>query len=53
MTTYIFFDEALHIFVKAFLASVILLLGISGIGLAVVNTIEKTSLRNPCSKVFR
>ncbi|MEA5592906.1 hypothetical protein [Rivularia sp. UHCC 0363] len=53
MTTYIFFDEALHILVKAFLASVMLLLTTSGIGLAVIETIEKASLRNPCSKGFR
>ncbi|MEL6163213.1 MAG: hypothetical protein AAFR37_05440 [Cyanobacteria bacterium J06628_3] len=48
MTTYILFDEALHILVKAFLASVILLLTISGIGLAVIETIEKGSSDNPC-----
>lgn len=53
MTTYIFFDEALHIFVKAFLASVVLLLAVSGIGLAVVETIEKEDLRNPSVKDFR
>jgi hypothetical protein len=53
MTTYIFFDEALHILVKAFLASVMLLLATSGIGLAVIGTIEKTSLRHPSLKDFR
>ncbi len=47
MTTYIFFDEALYILVKAFLASVMLLLTISGIGLAVVETFEKNDLRHP------
>ena len=50
MTTYILFDEALHILVKAFLASVIFLLAMSGIGLAVVSTIEKASLGHSCSK---
>lgn len=53
MTTYIFFDEALHILVKAFLASIFLLLATSGIGLAVVGTIEKASLRNQYPKDFR
>ncbi|WP_198287539.1 hypothetical protein [Rivularia sp. PCC 7116] len=53
MTTYIFFDEALHIFVKAFLASVMLLMTISGLGLAVVSTIEKENENNPCAKLFR
>ena len=47
MTTYIFFDEALYILVKAFLASIMLLLTISGIGLAVVETIEKETPSNP------
>ncbi|MDY6902862.1 MAG: hypothetical protein SWZ49_33045 [Cyanobacteriota bacterium] len=53
MTTYILFDEALYILVKAFLASIILLLTISGIGLAVVSTIEKGSSDNPCPKYFQ
>jgi hypothetical protein len=53
MTTYIFFDEALYIFVKAFLASIMLLLTISGIGLAVVNTIEKENSGNSCFKHFQ
>jgi hypothetical protein len=42
MTTYIFFDEALHILVNAFLGSVLLLIAVSGIGLAVIATMEKT-----------
>ncbi|MBV6623939.1 MAG: hypothetical protein KI793_13550 [Rivularia sp. (in: Bacteria)] len=53
MTTYIFFDEALHILVKAFLASVMLLMTISGLGLAVVSTIEKENSNNPYTKLFR
>jgi hypothetical protein len=53
MTTYIFFDEALHILVKAFLASIILLLTISGIGLAVVQTIEEENQGNSYPKHFR
>ncbi|BAY82927.1 hypothetical protein NIES267_24130 [Calothrix parasitica NIES-267] len=53
MTTYILFDEALHILVKAFLASVMLLLTISGIGLAVIETIEKESSDNASPKYFR
>ena len=42
MTTYIFFDDALRMLVKAFLMSVVLLIAASGIGLAVIETIEKT-----------
>lgn len=53
MTTYIFFDEALHILVKAFLASITLLLATSGIGLIVIGTIEKTSGHHPYLKGFR
>jgi hypothetical protein len=53
MTTYIFFDEALQILVKAFLASIMLLLTVSGIGLAVVNTIEKETGSNSSSKYFQ
>jgi hypothetical protein len=45
MTTYIFLDDALHILVKAFLLSVVLLIVASGIGLAVIETIEKTDIR--------
>lgn len=45
MTTYIFLDEALHILVKAFLFSSVLLIFASVIGLAVIETIEKTGVR--------
>lgn len=45
MTTYIFFDEALRILTNAFLLSVVLLIAGSGIGLAVIETIEKTGHR--------
>jgi hypothetical protein len=42
---YIFFGDALQMFVNAFLASVVLLIGVSGIGLAVIESIEKTGDR--------
>jgi hypothetical protein len=45
MTTYIFFDEALRMLTNAYLLSVILLIAGSGIGLAVIETIEKTGQR--------
>ncbi|WP_315784982.1 hypothetical protein [Fischerella sp. JS2] len=53
MTTYIFFDEALHILVNAFLISVALLITVSGIGLAVIETIEKTGDRQISPRQFR
>ncbi|MBD2294502.1 hypothetical protein H6G06_13700 [Anabaena sphaerica FACHB-251] len=42
MTTYIFFDEALRMLTNAYLISAILLIAASSIGLAVIETIEKT-----------
>jgi hypothetical protein len=42
MTTYIFFCEALRMFTNAYLLSVVLLIAASGIGLAVIETMEKT-----------
>ncbi|OKH51518.1 hypothetical protein DSM106972_041630 [Dulcicalothrix desertica PCC 7102] len=45
MDSYIFFDDALRILVNAFLASAILLVAASGIGLAVIESIEKASDR--------
>ncbi|HLO85591.1 MAG TPA: hypothetical protein VK203_11390 [Nostocaceae cyanobacterium] len=45
MTTYIFFDEALRMLTNAYLLSVILLIGGSGIGLAVIESIEKSGER--------
>ena len=42
MNTYIFFDQALQMLVSAFLASAIMLIAVSSIGLAVIETIEKT-----------
>ncbi|MEH2015330.1 hypothetical protein [Nostoc sp.] len=42
MTTYIFFDEALRMLINAYLISVVLLIAASGIGLAVIEIIEKT-----------
>lgn len=44
MNSYIFFDHALHMLVNAFLASVLLLMTVSGLGLAVIETFEKTGL---------
>ncbi|AFY49516.1 hypothetical protein Nos7524_3736 [Nostoc sp. PCC 7524] len=45
MTTYIFFDDALRMLTNAYLLSAILLIAASGIGLAVIETIEKTGQR--------
>ncbi|MBW4564030.1 MAG: hypothetical protein KME32_23395 [Mojavia pulchra JT2-VF2] len=45
MTTYIFFDGALQMLANAYLISAILLIAASGIGLAVIETIEKTAER--------
>jgi hypothetical protein len=45
MDNYIFFDDALHILVNAFLGSVAVLMAASGIGLAVIESVEKTSDR--------
>ncbi|AFZ23290.1 hypothetical protein Cylst_0966 [Cylindrospermum stagnale PCC 7417] len=42
MTTYIFSDHALQMLVNAYLISGILLIAASAIGLAVIETIEKT-----------
>jgi hypothetical protein len=41
MTTYLFFDTALRIFVNAYLVSAVLILAASAIGLAVIESIEK------------
>ena len=53
MTTYLFFDEALRIFVNAFLISVLILIVVSAIGLAVVGTIEKNNIYPTSPKHFR
>jgi hypothetical protein len=45
MTTYVFFDEALQMLANAYLISAMLLIAASGIGLAVIETIEKTGER--------
>jgi hypothetical protein len=45
MNTYIFFDDALHMLVNAYLVSAVLLMVASGIGLAVIETIEKSGER--------
>jgi hypothetical protein len=52
MTTYIFFDAALRMLVNAYLFSVVLLVGASAIGLAVIETIEKADNELPKSKWF-
>ncbi|MDH6056222.1 hypothetical protein [Umezakia ovalisporum] len=45
MTTYMFFEDALRMFANAYLLSAIMLIAASGIGLAVIETIEKTGER--------
>jgi hypothetical protein len=45
MTTYIFFDDALRMLTNAYLLSGVLLIAASSIGLAVIETIEKTGER--------
>ncbi|MEA5617997.1 hypothetical protein VB711_09130 [Cronbergia sp. UHCC 0137] len=45
MTTYIFIDEALQMLANAYWISAILLIATSSIGLAVIETIEKTGER--------
>jgi hypothetical protein len=52
MTTYVFFDEALRMLVNAYLVSVVLLIAASGIGLAVIDTMEKTGISDS-GKNFR
>jgi hypothetical protein len=42
MTTYMFFDDALRMLTNAFVISAVLLIAASSIGLAVIETIEKT-----------
>lgn len=42
MTTYIFFNQAIRMLTNAYLISAILLIAASSIGLAVIETIEKT-----------
>ncbi|MFN6570580.1 hypothetical protein [Dendronalium sp. ChiSLP03b] len=45
MTTYIFFEDALRMLTNAYLLSAVMLIAASGIGLAVIETIEKTGER--------
>ncbi|MBH8552782.1 hypothetical protein I8751_10465 [Nostocaceae cyanobacterium CENA357] len=45
MTTYIFFEDALRMLTNAYLLSAVFLIAASGIGLAVIETIEKTGER--------
>ncbi|MBF2004448.1 MAG: hypothetical protein IGS49_02965 [Chlorogloeopsis fritschii C42_A2020_084] len=53
MTTYIFFDDALRMLVNAFLISAVMLIAASGIGLAVIETMERTGVRQTSPKQFR
>jgi|GEM_PF-536891 hypothetical protein len=41
MATYIFFDDALRMLTNTYLISAVLLIAVSSIGLAVIETIEK------------
>lgn len=43
MDTYIFFDTVLQMLVNGYLVSAILLVAVSGISLAVIETFEKAS----------
>ncbi len=45
MTTYIFFEDALRMLTNAYLLSAVLLIATSGIGLVVIETIEKAGER--------
>lgn len=45
MNTYIFFNDALQMLVNAYLVSAVLLIAASGIGLAVIENIEKSGER--------
>ena len=45
MTTYMFFEDALQMFSNMYLLSAVMLIAASGIGLAVIETIEKTGER--------
>lgn len=53
MTTYIFFEDALQMLVNAFLISAVMLIAASGIGLAVIETMERTGDRQASPKQFR
>jgi hypothetical protein len=45
MDNYIFFESVIRMLVNAFLASVMFMIAASGIGLAVIESIEKSSDR--------
>ncbi|MDB9305021.1 MULTISPECIES: hypothetical protein [Cyanophyceae] len=45
MTTYMFFEDALQMFSNMYLLSAVMLIAASGIGLVVIETIEKTGER--------
>ncbi|QOV21363.1 hypothetical protein IM676_11340 [Anabaenopsis elenkinii CCIBt3563] len=42
MSTYMFFEDALRMFANVYLLSAVMLIAVSGIGLAVIETMEKT-----------
>lgn len=42
MDTYVFFETTLRMLENAYLASVLILIAVSGVGLAVIATIEKS-----------
>lgn len=42
MSTYMFFEDALRMFANVYLLSAFMLIAVSGIGLAVIETMEKT-----------
>ena len=45
MSTYMFFEDALRMFANIYLRSAVMLIAASGVGLAVIETIEKTGER--------
>ncbi|MDB9446421.1 hypothetical protein NWP22_04240 [Anabaenopsis tanganyikae CS-531] len=45
MSTYMFFEDALRMFANIYLLSAVMLIAASGVGLAVIETIEKTGER--------
>jgi hypothetical protein len=42
MSTYMFFEDALRMFANVYLLSAVMLIAVSGVGLAVIETMEKT-----------
>lgn len=52
MTTYIFFETALRMLANAYLVSAVMLLALSYIALAVIETIEESNENLPETKWF-